>query len=129
MLEILDKGLVEEVKSEVESASSPGKKESKDVSSVSTAGPVASTSTTTTTTASISSPLDVIGVATTCENGDPTTCMHSVVEAREIQKGQDDLVDGLNDDIDKSAALEEIAEWTPAKSSPFYEIARYIYAK
>ncbi|KAF9316352.1 hypothetical protein BG006_003607, partial [Podila minutissima] len=52
--------------------------------------------------------------------------------ARNIQKGQDDLGDGLDDDIDKSAALEgleEIVEWTPAQSSPFYEVARYIYNK
>ncbi|KAF9126016.1 hypothetical protein BGX30_000198, partial [Mortierella sp. GBA39] len=64
----------------------------------------------------------------TCENRDPATSMPLVPKARNIHKGQDDL----DDDIDKSAALrelEEIAEWTPTQSSPFYEVARYIYDK
>ncbi|KAF9925649.1 hypothetical protein BGZ65_007638 [Modicella reniformis] len=62
----------------------------------------------------------------TFKNRDPATSMPSVSKAHNIQKEQDDL----DDDIDKFAALEElelIAEWTSAQSSPFYEVARYIY--
>ena len=46
----------------------------------------------------------------TCEDRDPATSMPSMSEARNIQKGQNDLGDGLDDDIDKSVALEELEE-------------------
>ncbi|KAF9377628.1 hypothetical protein BGX21_003136 [Mortierella sp. AD011] len=52
--------------------------------------------------------------------------------ANSVDGPQDDLDRVLDDDTGKLATpeeLEEIAEWTPAKSSPFYEIAQYIYDK
>ncbi|KAF9201511.1 hypothetical protein BGZ49_008242 [Haplosporangium sp. Z 27] len=61
-----------------------------------------------------------------CSNSDLAMSVDSASEAQNIQKGQDDLLNDLDDDIE---ALEEIAKWTPAQSSPFYEVAHYIYNK
>ncbi|KAG0279902.1 hypothetical protein BGZ96_001776 [Linnemannia gamsii] len=125
MSEIWDKGLVEEVESQVASASLLGKKKLRDVGSVSTSGPVVSTSTTTAT-ASISSSSDVIGVAGQKHPRDPWG------DQNEASSGTHSPSPGITQAIvDLEEAEEDLDELQSAEIAtcehPFFPIFRALY--
>ncbi|KAF9579219.1 hypothetical protein BGW38_004608 [Lunasporangiospora selenospora] len=53
----------------------------------------------------------------------------SLVEAQDISKEQADRTDAQDDSLEESTSADEAIVWSPAKSSPFYELVRYIFSK